>query len=117
MSKVLLVDDDRTMCSLVKTLLSLEGYSVVIAPANMEEQGILDFVFRENPEYILMDVHLRGINGLDILRRLKQSPPAFTGKIILVSGIDYHEEAFEAGADSFLIKPYMPSDLLELLKK
>ncbi|HEY9077121.1 MAG TPA: response regulator [Anaerolineaceae bacterium] len=117
MSKVLLVDDDRTMCSLVKTLLSLEGYSVVIAPTNLEEQEILEFVIREKPEYILMDVHLRGLNGLDILRRLKQTSPIFTGKIILVSGIDYHDKAYEAGAAGFLIKPYMPSDLLELLKK
>jgi DNA-binding response OmpR family regulator len=114
MSKVLIAEDDYTMVSLLKTLLTMEGFDVVVL--NVHED-VPSTVVQEQPDFLLMDVHLGGQNGMDIVENIR-SDPANTGvNIVMTSGLNMQDECLQRGADHFLMKPFMPDDLLGLLKK
>jgi CheY-like chemotaxis protein len=115
MLKVLLADDDFTMVALLKTLLGMEGYQVATL---LDKTGnILDNIRHEKPDVLLMDIFLGDNNGLNVIRQIRESADMKALKIIMVSGIDKAEECLEAGANAFLLKPYMPDDLFELLQQ
>jgi len=116
MNKVLLIEDDKTMQSLIKTLLEMEGFSISL-PSVMQLDGILKEIKISPPDAIIMDVNLRQLSGLDILREIRNCPEINHMKIIMSSGLDLKTDCLKAGADSFLQKPYMPDDLITWLKK
>jgi len=114
MSKVLLADDDYTMVTLLKTLLGMEGYQVATL---LDKPGdILENIRLEKPDIMLIDIFLGSCNGLDIVRQIRELPELNGIRIIMASGIDKTEECLAAGADAFLLKPYMPNELFEKLR-
>lgn len=115
MIKILLIDDDTTMVSLLKMLLTLEGYH--IANLSSDDQDIIELAQDELPDLILLDVHLGQQNGLEVVKGLKKSSSLKNIKVIMTSGMDLSEKCRIAGADDFILKPYMPDELLEKIKK
>ncbi len=116
MNKIMLIEDDETMRQLLKTLLELEGFHVVFPTLNNED-GLLKSVYDQSPDMLLLDVHLKGINGIKILTKLRSDPAMQPIKIIMTSGSDMTHECLQNRADGFLLKPYMPDDLLKILRK
>jgi DNA-binding response OmpR family regulator len=114
MVKVLLADDDFTMVSLLKTLLGMEGYQVTTL---WDKKGdILDNIRNEKPDILLIDIFLGDRNGMDIVRQIRETPDLASLRIIMASGIDKTEDCLAAGADVFLLKPYLPEDLFSKLR-
>ena len=114
MTKILLADDDQTMISLLKTLLGMEGYQVATL---MDKTGdIYQNIRAAKPDILMIDIFLGDCNGLEIVRKIRQSADLKGIKIIMVSGIDKKEECLAAGADAFLLKPYMPNELFDILR-
>lgn len=114
--KVMLVEDDAAMRSLLKTLLEIEGHPVVSYYEQSNPAGsILDMVRREQPSVVLLDVHLRGASGLDVLREIRADAGLNAIRVIMSSGMDIKDECMRAGATDFLLKPYMPDELLNRL--
>jgi DNA-binding response OmpR family regulator len=114
MLKVLLADDDYTMVALLKTLLGMEGYQVATL---LDKDGdILENIRDAKPDIMLIDIFLGDRNGLDIVRQIRQRPDLNGIRIIMASGIDKSEECLAAGADDFLLKPYMPNELFDKLR-
>jgi CheY-like chemotaxis protein len=113
MPKLLLAEDDPTMVSLLSTLLKMEGFEVVVAGANAD---VPSEVKKENPDFMLMDVHIGIQNGLDILKAIRQDTANARIKIVMASGYNVKDECLAGGANHFLLKPFMPDDLLKLLK-
>jgi len=114
MLKVLLADDDLTMVAFLKTLLSMEGYQVATL---LDKTGILlDNIRREKADVLLIDIFLGDRNGLDIVREIREKPDMKDLRIVMVSGIDKCEDCLAAGANAFLLKPYMPEELFEILR-
>ena len=110
MAKVMIIEDDPTMISLLGTLLDMEGFQV----AKVDTFGsVLDEIRREDPDLILMDVHLATLDGLEILAEMRQDKKLVAKKVIMSSGLDKKHESTLAGADDFLMKPYMPDELIE----
>ena len=72
-NKILLIEDDKTMLALLRTLLQLDGYQVAILTDDESIELAIDFIRQEKPALILMDVHLRQINGFDLLHSLRQN--------------------------------------------
>jgi CheY-like chemotaxis protein len=101
MSKILLVEDDATMQMLLKTLLELDKHQVTII--GDLTQNILQTVLDLRPDILIMDVNLRQIS--------------WKLYILMTSGMDFQDECRKAGADAFLLKPYMPEELARQLKK
>ena len=115
MAKVLLAEDDQNMLFLLKTLLSLEGFAVVTLDVHSED--IVARARAEEPDAILMDVHLINKNGVDVLREMRQEEKLKQTFIVMASGMDLKERCLAAGANVFLLKPYMPDDLINALKQ
>ena len=113
MPKVLLAEDDHTMVSLLKTLLKMEGYDVVALDVNA---NVPDAVQRENPDALLMDVHLGNQSGMDIVQAIRKNPELAKVRIVMTSGLNVKDECLKHGANHFLLKPFMPDDLLKVLK-
>jgi len=116
MKKVLLVEDDATMLGLLNMLLEMEGFSVVRMMEGDSEK-LLDTIRQERPALVLMDVHLRQVNGFDLLRRIKDEADTKEVKVLMSSGIDFQTECEQAGADGFILKPYMPDALIQQIRQ
>ena len=114
MKKIMLVDDDPTMLMLLETLLKMEGYQV--SQSNGDE-GVYQELLSRQPDILLMDVNLRGENGLELTATIRSQSEMENMTVILSSGIDYRQEAEQVGANAFLLKPYMPDDLIRILKQ
>ncbi len=116
MAKVMLMEDDSTMRSLLQTLLEMEGFQVALGSGNTD--ALIDDLRRQKPDLILMDVHLAGeVNGIDLLKEIRSDEEIAHARVILISGMNYEQDALAAGADGFLQKPYMIDDLLNLVRE
>jgi CheY-like chemotaxis protein len=116
-TKVMLIEDDFTMLSLLRTLLRFEKFEVVAVENDSDLPGVLDAIRRELPDIILMDVHLRQINGLDLLQAIRSDKATRSARVIMTSGIDIGQRCLEHGADAFILKPYMPEDLIQKIRQ
>ena len=114
MPKVLLAEDDVTMVSLLTTLLKMEGFEVLAAET---EDDIPAMVHREHPDVLFLDVHLGHQSGVEILDALRQKDSTRKVRVIMTSGMDLKEDCLARGANAFLLKPYMPDELVETFKK
>lgn len=112
MPKILIAEDDHTMVSLLKTLLKMEGFDVVDLDVNAD---IPAGIARELPDVILMDVHLGKQSGMEVVALLRKNPELSQTKIVMTSGMNLKDECLKHGADHFLLKPFMPDDLLKVL--
>jgi two-component system phosphate regulon response regulator PhoB len=114
MAKILLAEDDPTMISLLKTLLKMEGFEVVALDVYSD---VPEAVQREMPDTLLMDVHLGGQNGLQILESIRRNDDLANIRIVMTSGLNMKDECISRGASAFLLKPFMPDDLISVLKQ
>ena len=115
--KVLLIEDDHTMVILLRTLLSFEGFEVAQLDDDENLEIIMDVVRREMPDAILLDVHLRQVNGLDLLRLIRQDENLNSTRVIMSSGLDFQARCRSEGADAFIQKPYMPEELIGKIRQ
>lgn len=114
MEKVLLAEDDPTMVSLLKTLLKLEGFDVLALDVNADVPAVVQ---REKPHALFMDVHLGGQSGMEILDTIRKQEELSNVRIVMTSGLNVKEECIHRGANAFLLKPFMPDDLIRALKQ
>ena len=116
-AKVMLIEDDATMLVLLRTLLQYEGYQVAVLEDDSSLQTILSSIHQEQPAVILMDVHLRQVNGIDLLEAVRKEPLIDSTGVIMSSGSDMRQRCLEQGADAFILKPYMPDELIQKIKQ
>jgi two-component system response regulator CpxR len=115
MSKIIVVDDDNTNSSLIKMLLELDGFSVVTC----EDQKKAESAASIDTQAFVIDCHLaRGRSGLDLLRAVRSGETkAKKDTAVIITSGDYRqeEESLESGANLFMLKPYPPNSLSEML--
>ena len=114
MAKVLLAEDDPTMMSLLQTLLKMEGYEVKALSLDSDVPAAVE---NERPDVLLMDVHLGKQSGMEILEKIRRDRDLSNVRIVMTSGLNMRDECLHYGANAFLLKPFMPDDLLRLLKQ
>jgi len=114
MPRIMLAEDDMTMVTLLKTLLGMEGYQVI---ALTVDDDVFEAARKDRPDVLLLDVHLHQINGLDVLDQVRGDDEINDLKVVMTSGLNLELECKSRGADDFLLKPYMPDDLLQILKR
>src|SRR5688572_25104460 len=114
MAKVLLAEDDSTMVSLLKTLLDMEGFEVLALDVNSDVPAVVQ---REKPHALFMDVHLGGQSGMEILDTIRRQKELSDVRIVMTSGLNVKDECINRGANAFLLKPFMPDDLIRVLKQ
>jgi DNA-binding response OmpR family regulator len=112
--KVMLVDDDRTMVKLLKTLLELDGFEVFIV---RQGDTLIETALETSPDIFLMDYHLPDSTGAELVRLIRANSALADIPVIIASGMDVEEEVIAAGADAFLVKPFDLDDLPNLFMK
>ena len=102
--KILVVDDELEIRDLLTEVLTGEGYDVIQASNGMEA---LELVEKEEPQVILLDVMMPGIDGVEVCRRLKEEDKTRFIPIIMVTAFEDRDvDAFVMGADDFVTKPF-----------
>jgi len=110
----MLVDDDRTLANLIKTLLELDGFLPSVV--HVGSQVVAEIVAQQ-PDAVVMDVHLHDRHGLDVLRDIRGTYGLESLPVIMASGMDLEEQCLAAGASAFILKPFPPDQLVDLINK
>jgi len=112
MAQVLIIDDSPTELHVLKTMLDGHGYLVIAA--DNAEQGI-KLAHEQNPDLILMDVVMPGMNGFQATRALSKDPETGSIPIIIVTTKDQETDrvwGLRQGAKDYLTKPVMEAELI-----
>ena len=113
--RVLVVDDEPANVRLVKMKLATEPFDVITATGGQEA---IDKALAEQPDVILLDVMMPGLDGFEVTRRLKSAAATRDIPIVLLTaldGVDHKARGFAAGADDFLSKPVNTHELVARL--
>ncbi|MCK4355320.1 response regulator [Candidatus Parcubacteria bacterium] len=117
MVKILIIEDDKFLRELISQKLVKEGYE--ICEAIDGEEGIKQ-VRKENPDLILLDLILPGIDGFDVLAQMKRDPVLAKIPVIILSNLGQKEDiekGINLGADDYLIKAHFtPNEIIEKIK-
>ncbi len=103
------------MLSLLSTLLQMEGFLVVLAKEDTLE-SVIAVMKHEKPSLVLIDVNLHQFNGFNLLHEIQGDPYLKDTCVVMSSGMDYSTRCLEEGADDFILKPYMPDDLIQMIR-
>lgn len=113
MEQVLVIDDDVGLCDLIKEYLDPEGYEV--EAAHNGERGIAR-AMSDDHALVILDVMLPGINGFDVLRRIR-SRSRIPVLMLTARGDDVDRiVGLEIGADDYLSKPFNPRELVARIR-
>ena len=109
---VLAVDDIPLNLLLVQKMLARFNFKLRTA-ANGQEA--LDAVAAQKPDLILLDLMMPGIDGLEVIRRLRKDPETASIRIVILSALNSNEDVvrgFNLGADDYIVKPIIMEKLL-----
>jgi DNA-binding response OmpR family regulator len=112
-TKILIVEDDRATTGLLKTVFEMEGFKTITCP---NAGRVMNVARQDRPHLIFMDYHLAETESLSILREIKGDEELKHIPVVMTSGLDRSLECLEAGADSFLIKPFRPGNLISEIR-
>lgn len=112
--KILIADDDPSICDSFKMMLELEGYEV---DTTVDGQTIYKME-KDFPDLLLLDIWMSGQDGRDICKYLKKEAHTKHIPIIMISASrDIKSSAQESGADDFIAKPFEQEELLSKIAK
>jgi len=114
--RILVVDDDAGMVGAIKRTLRRDGFEVATASDGFLAGSMLQ-IFK--PHLMTLDIHMPGIDGFGVLRFLREQPPAFALKVLVVSGETEQrlQQALEQGAHGALAKPFENEQLREAVTR
>ena len=119
MRKVFIVDDEPVMVNLLTKLIEMECFDV---QSDVIGEDIHDKIVQVEPDCIILDIHLRigdggEIDGFEILDKIRLDEKTNKSKVIMSSGLDYRDKSEARGADGFLLKPFPPDELINMMKE
>lgn len=116
-NKILIVEDDKFLRELISQKLTKEEYD--ISEAVDGEEGIKK-IKEEKPELVLLDLILPGIDGFEVLSRMKEDPSVSSIPVIILSNLGQKEDVekgLKLGANDYLIKAHFtPGEIIEKIK-
>ena len=116
--RILIVDDDRQICDMLKSALLRKGYN---ADCLYDGNNLLIFVIKSRPDIIFLDFSFpTGPNGIELCRILKTNPEIKQVPVVMMTANeDVHsvDKCFELGAEDYIFKPFSLVDLLLRIKK
>jgi len=115
--KILIVDDEPDILRATKVRLMSFGYEVITANDGKECMALLQ---TDTPDMILLDLRLPFMNGDEICLKIKSDEKLKDIPVIIFtasSDVTTSNKVKESGADGYLIKPFDPGDLLQIIKK
>ena len=113
--KVLIVDDDRDVVSIVSTMLEGRGWDILAAYSGPEA---LEIVSSSIPDVILLDIMMPEMNGIEVLKKIKKMDAH--ARIIMITAfgdVESYLDSMELGAYEYINKPFETRELLEMIDK
>jgi DNA-binding response OmpR family regulator len=113
--KLLVVDDEHDICDFVKNFFQERGYNVVTA---LNGDSAIAYVKQERPDLVLLDVKMKGMDGIATLRHLKSIDRNMN--VIMVTALDDQDKMDEAarlGASDYITKPLVLDDLEQAVER
>jgi DNA-binding response OmpR family regulator len=109
--RVLIVEDNPVMSSLIELVLKHEGFEVAIARDGFAAGTLLQSF---KPGLMTLDLRMPQMDGMAVLRFLQENPGLFSGKVLIISGEEQERirEALALGADGALQKPFRNAELV-----
>lgn len=114
MDKVMVIEDESALFDLLREILRYEGLEAV-EPNHYDD--LIEELRASKPVAVILDVHLKEFNGLDFLEQIRKDDELKDIYVMAISGMDHSREAKRRGADDFIMKPYMPTDMIDVLKQ
>lgn len=115
--KILIVEDDKFLRELISRKLQREGYNISEAIDGEEGERKIK---EEKPDLVLLDLILPGMDGFEVLSRIKQDPEVASIPIIILSNLGQKEEiekGLKLGAVDYLVKAHFtPTEIIEKIK-
>ncbi len=112
---ILIVDDDPTICKVLDKILEKEGYDTFIANNGKSAVAIAK---KEPVQMVLLDIKMKGMDGIDTLHALKKFDPDITVIMLTAYGtLKTARKAMEYGAYDYVTKPFDMDFLTELIKQ
>jgi DNA-binding response OmpR family regulator len=114
MPKILLIDDDETVCEALSLMLEREGFAPLLAHDG--ESGF-EKALTLKPQLVLVDLRLPGMSGVELCKQLRAANAGIP--IIVLSGLDEELDKvllLEIGADDYVVKPFSPRELLARIR-
>jgi len=114
MSHILVLDDVEDAGIMIKRILERKGHTVVVFT---EEQDALDFVNKQNPDIAILDIKLKKISGVEVLKKIKELRPEVD--VLMLTGyptLETAREAMDQGAKEYLVKPIDKNELEEKIQ-
>jgi len=116
-TSILIIDDEIAFCTVLREILSPRGYDVRTAHRASEALHILKSF---TPDVILTDIMMPELDGLSLVRQIRDLPRFAETPIVVVSAKSMqedHEEALQAGANELLSKPFTSQELLLTIQR
>ncbi len=115
MAKILVIDDDKDILEVVKTILGNEGHDVETISEWPEVYGKIKLY---KPDLVILDIFISGSDGRVICKELKKSKTTINIPVILFSASNRLESyTKDSNAQGFLKKPFQVNDLLEIVRE
>ena len=117
MPTILVADDEKLLRELLDFRLSQRGYEVVLAEDGREALARLD---DDRPDAVVLDMMMPVHDGLDVLRRIRGSDEHGDTPVVMLTARRAEKDivgALELGANDYLVKPFMPEELLARLSR
>lgn len=114
MIRILLIEDNETVCEAVSVLLESEGFSVIVAH---DAKSGFEKTLSLKPELLLVDLRLPGMSGTELCKQLRTVQ--ISTPIIVLSGIQDEVDKvllLEVGADDYVVKPFSPRELVARIR-
>jgi len=115
--KVLIIDDDPSYRRLAQVAFERGRFEVAIA--NDGSEGVRQALIKP-PNVIILDLMMEGLHGFEVCKMLRANSNLRRTAIIVTSGKSYKadiDKAIQLGADSYIVKPFLPKELLEVAIK
>jgi len=112
--KVLIIDDDSSHRRLAQVIFERNGFDVSVAYDGSE--GIRQALINP-PAVIVLDLMMEGLHGFEVCKMLRANSNMKRTAIIVTSGKSYKtdvDKAIQLGADAYVVKPFLPKELLEI---
>ncbi|WP_290794830.1 two-component system response regulator NarL [Halomonas sp.] len=116
-ASILIIDDHPLLRRGVSQLLELEDDLELVGEAGEAETGIR-LTLELDPDMVLLDLNMPGMNGIETLKRLREE--GFAGRVVMFTVSDHEEDvvdALQAGADGYLLKDMDPDELVRQMRQ
>lgn len=116
MQKILIIEDDKDIVYILKSILELEGYQIFFALCGKEG---LEMAKSQRPDIVILDLILPDIDGYEICKEIRGDPTFSKTHIVMITAKTGTKDELTGmidGADDYIAKPFNPLDVVETIK-